>query len=87
MKKSIIYALSGVFMAGCAGSSSFIDTSKLPDTYQCGYMKDICKEAQDYEAKYSMMTSDEKKEFKNLLMVYRQQCSEAVEQCKKSGNK
>jgi len=83
----MIVAIAGIVIMGCAGSSTFVDTSNLPDTYQCGYMKDICKESQDFESKYEAMNPDEKKEFKNLLMVYRKQCSSALEECKKSGSK
>lgn len=87
MKKSFICAISGIMFIGCAGGSSFVDTSKLPDTYQCSYMKDVCKEAREYEAQYEQMSSEDKKEFKNILLVYRKQCSDALEQCKKSGQK
>jgi hypothetical protein len=87
MKILLSVILSFLLLAGCAGGSSFIDTAKLPDTYQCNYMKDVCKEAQDFEAKYEAMSPEEKKEFKNLLMVYRNQCSSALKVCQKSGNK
>lgn len=50
-------------------------------------MKDVCKEAQDFEGKYESMTPEEKKEFKNLLMVYRNQCSNALDMCRKSEKK
>lgn len=87
MKALFIVTLSFFVLTGCAGSSSYIDTAKLPDTYQCNYMKDVCKEAQDFEGKYESMTPEEKKEFKTLLMVYRSQCSNALDVCRKSGNK
>jgi hypothetical protein len=87
MKTLSVLALSFLALTGCAGSSSFIDTAKLPDTYQCNYMKDVCKEAQDFEGKYESMNPEEKKEFKNLLMVYRNQCSNALDACRKSGSK
>lgn len=48
-------------------------------------MKDICKEAQEFESRYASMSADEQKEFKNLLMVYRNQCSSAQQECLKSG--
>jgi hypothetical protein len=67
----------------CAGTRT-VDTSKLPNTYQCTYMKDICKEAQDYERQYNKMTPDEKKEFETILKAYRSQCSDALELCQKS---
>lgn len=70
-------------LVSCAGTRT-VDTSKLPDTYQCTYMKDICKEAQEYERQYNKMTSEEKKEFENIMKAYRSQCSDALELCKKS---
>lgn len=87
MKALSIVILSFLAFAGCAGSSAFVDTAKLPDTYQCKSMKDVCKEAQEFEGKYESMTPDEKKEFKNLLMVYRNQCNNALDMCRKSGKK
>jgi hypothetical protein len=47
-------------------------------------MKDICKEARDFETSYNRMSPDEKKEMKDVLRAYRLQCSEAIEVCKKS---
>lgn len=47
-------------------------------------MKDVCKEAQDFEAKYEAMNSEEKKEFKSLLFTYRKQCNDALNLCLKS---
>jgi len=85
MGRFFIVVCGCVIILGCASNRSFIDTSKLPDTYQCNYMKEICKEAQEFESRYSSMNADEKKEFKNLLMVYRKQCSSAQEDCLKSG--
>lgn len=72
-----------VLFVSCAGTRT-VDISKLPDTYQCSYMKDICKEAQDYERQYNKMTPDEKKEFETILKAYRSQCSDALELCQKS---
>lgn len=77
--------LAGSFLlAGCGGKSSFINTAELPDTYQCNYMKDVCKESQEFEGKYQAMSSEDKKEFESLLMAYRKQCSDALSACKKS---
>jgi hypothetical protein len=70
-------------IVSCAGTRT-VDTSNLPDSYQCTYMKDICKEAQEYERQYNKMTPDEKKEFENILKAYHSQCNDALELCKKS---
>lgn len=84
MKVKTFFLAGSFLLAGCGGNSSFIDTSKLPDTYQCNYMKDVCKESQEFESKYQTMNSEDKKEFESLLMAYRKQCSDALDACKKS---
>jgi hypothetical protein len=71
-----------LIISSCA--SSYVNTAKLPDTYQCQYMNDVCKEATEFETKYEQMTPEQKKEFKNLLMTYRSQCNDALDACKKS---
>jgi uncharacterized protein YnzC (UPF0291/DUF896 family) len=47
-------------------------------------MEEICKEAREFESKYSQMSEEEKEEFKTLRDTYRDQCNTALEQCKKS---
>jgi hypothetical protein len=84
MKVSILVIVGLFFLAGCAGSTSFVNTANLPDNYQCNYMKDVCKEAQEFEAKYAAMNPEEKNEFKTLLMTYRKQCSSALDECQTS---
>ncbi|NLG17184.1 MAG: hypothetical protein GX556_07645 [Fibrobacter sp.] len=66
------------------GKPVLVDTSKLPDTYQCNYMKDVCKETEEFEGRYSRMSAEEQEEFKNVLQTYRSQCSDALELCRKS---
>jgi hypothetical protein len=85
MRSVFIFVCVCMTLFGCASNRAFIDTSKLPDTYQCNYMKDICKEAEEFESRYSSMNAEEQKEFKNLLMVYRKQCSSALDECQRSG--
>jgi hypothetical protein len=85
MRRVLIVVCGCITLFGCASNSGFIDTSKLPDTYQCNHMKDICKEAQEFESRYASMSADEQKEFKNLLMVYRNQCTSAQAECQRSG--
>jgi hypothetical protein len=47
-------------------------------------MKDVCKEARDFENKYQYMSREEKEEFKTLLQTYQSQCNDALDACKKS---
>ena len=56
------------------------DTSKLPDNYSCNYMKDVCKEAREFESRYSRMSKEEQEEFKTVLQTYRNQCNDALEE-------
>jgi hypothetical protein len=69
-------------IAGCG--REVIDLSKANDSYQCTYMKDVCREAADYEAKYQTMSAEEKKEMKTILDTYRSQCSNAIKMCNTS---
>jgi len=73
-------------LTGCGGTI-FIDRSKLPDTYQCAHMDEVCKESQEFEHTYEKLSPDEKKEAETVLKAYRLQCESALEMCKKSGKK
>lgn len=84
MKIFFFLAVCFCFLLFSCGGSSYIEVSKLPDTYQCTHMEEICKEAREFESKYSQMSDEEKKEFKTLRDTYRDQCNTALEQCKKS---
>lgn len=81
---TIIYLITVAIFLSCGGPG-FVDTSKLPDTYQCEHMKEICKEARDFEGQYSKMSQEEQKEFEILLKTYNNQCNDALEACRKSG--
>ena len=83
MKYIVIMVLLSLILISCGGTT-FVNTATLPDTYQCSYMKDICKEARDFETSYNRKSSEEKKEMKDVMRAYRLQCSEAIEVCKKS---
>ncbi|HEX3019077.1 MAG TPA: hypothetical protein VHP36_02195 [Chitinispirillaceae bacterium] len=67
------------------GGPKYVEVNKLPKTYQCDHMEEICKEAREFEGKYSQMNKEEKEEFKTLLDTYQSQCNTALEQCQKSG--
>lgn len=85
MKKVILigFVLVAV-MTNCASKTKYINTADLPDTYQCDYMKEICKEAQDFQRKYSQMSEEDKRESKTILNAYIDQCSNAQDLCEKS---
>jgi hypothetical protein len=71
--------------SGCG--RQVIDLSKANDSYQCQYMKDVCREMSEYEAKYEKMTGEEKKEMKPILDTYRSQCGSAIKACNESSPK
>jgi type IV pilus biogenesis protein CpaD/CtpE len=82
------FAMVGVSMmlSGCGGTE-FVNTAELPETYQCQHMKDVCKEAREFEGIYSRMSPEERKDAENVLKAYRMQCNDALEICQKSGKK
>ena len=75
-----------IIATGCGGAE-FVNTANLPDTPYCNHMKDICKEAREFEATYQKLSDDEKKDAEGVLKAYRMQCNDAVEACKKSAGK
>lgn len=82
MKLSFLLS-SLLFLVSCGGTT-YVDLNKLPDTYQCQHMKDICKEAKEYESNYLRMAKEEQEEFKTLLETYQNQCNDALDLCKES---
>jgi hypothetical protein len=75
----------GIITGGIAGCGrEVLDLSRANDSYQCTYMKDVCHEAAEYEAKYEKLSGDGKKEMKTILDAYRSQCSNAIKLCNNS---
>lgn len=75
-----------VAVVGCSGTI-YVDTSKLPDSYQCDHMEEVCKESREFERTYEKLAPDEKKDAETVLKAYRLQCTGALEMCRKSGSK
>lgn len=75
-----------VLSIGCGGTE-FVNTATLPDNYLCAQMKDICKEAREFESAYAKMPASDRKEAETVLKGYRMQCADALDQCKKSAKK
>jgi hypothetical protein len=73
-------------LSGCGGAE-FVNTAKLPDNPYCNHMKEVCKEAREFETSYGKMSPEEKKEAENILKAYRMQCNDALDACKKSAGK
>jgi type IV pilus biogenesis protein CpaD/CtpE len=84
-RRSILFAAVCTlpFAAGCGGPD-LVNTAKLPDNYLCAHMKDVCKEAREFEIAYGKMSPAERKDAENVLKAYRMQCNDAVQQCTKS---
>jgi hypothetical protein len=68
---------------GCGGTE-FVNTAKLPDNLYCRQMKDVCKEAREFENNYAKLSPEEKKDAENVLKAYRMQCNDALDACRKS---
>lgn len=83
-KTRILGVVFTIAFAGCAPKTTIINLADLPDTYQCNYMKEICKEAEDFQRQYSKMSEEEKKESKTILNAYIDQCANAQDLCTKS---
>jgi hypothetical protein len=87
VKQSIrlVALAAGTAVLGSGGCvRQVVDLSKANDSYQCQYMKDVCREESEYEAKYAKMTGEEKKEMKSILDTYRSQCGSAIRACDES---
>ncbi|MBN1577044.1 MAG: hypothetical protein JW913_10855 [Chitinispirillaceae bacterium] len=85
------FIAAGLFSAllcssGCGGAE-FVNTADLPDNNYCRYMKEICREAREFENAYAKLTPDERKDAENILKAYRIQCNDAIDACKKSAHK
>ena len=73
-------------MGACAPKTTLVDFNNVPDTHHCQFMKEICKEAEDFQSQYQSMSNDEKEDAKAINNAYVQQCADAQEMCKKSAN-
>lgn len=82
---TIIFS-SALLLTGCGGTR-FVNTADLPDNYLCQHMKEVCKEARQFESEYNKLSSEEKKETKNILKAYRMQCNDALSQCQESAKR
>ncbi len=72
-----------ITVSGCGGPD-LINTADLPDNNYCRHMKEICKEARDFENAYQKMSREERKEAESVLKAYRIQCNDAYNECRKS---
>jgi hypothetical protein len=77
-------AVTAWFFCGGCGGAKFVNTAGLPDNSYCNHMKDICKEAREFEARYGTLSPEEKKDAITILKAYRLQCNDALDACRKS---
>jgi hypothetical protein len=88
MMKKIIALTSAIcgslIIGACAPKTTLIDFNNVPDTPHCQSMKDICKEAEDFQRQFQSMTAEERQDAKTILNAYIQQCADTQVMCKKS---
>ncbi|MDR2729153.1 MAG: hypothetical protein LBB56_08455 [Chitinispirillales bacterium] len=89
MKKIKITALTAVVCGAlvinaCAPKTTLVDFNNVPDTHHCQFMKEVCKEAEEFDRQYQSMSAEEKQDAKTILNAYVQQCADAQEICKRS---
>lgn len=89
MKKIKITALttavcSVLVIAACSPKTTLVDLNNVPDTHHCQFMKETCKEAEEFNRQYQSMSDEEKQDAKTILNAYVQQCADAQEICKQS---
>jgi len=73
-----------VLMAACAPKPVLFDVSNVPANDRCDYMKDVCKEAEKFQAKFESMTREEKEDAKAVMSAYSQQCKDAQDMCRQT---
>lgn len=79
---SVAIIVVGMLGAGCAPAT--FSTTTLESDYYCSYMKDVCREAREFEERYATMTAEAKEDAENVLKAYQYQCNQASDACKKS---
>ncbi|MCL2689894.1 MAG: hypothetical protein FWE57_08635 [Chitinispirillia bacterium] len=73
------------FLIGaCAPKKVLVDFNNVPDTHHCQFMKEICKEAEEFNRRFQSMSAEEKEDAKTINNAYVQQCADAQEMCKRS---
>lgn len=75
----------GALMIGaCAPKTTLVDFNNVPDTHHCQFMKEVCKEAEEFQRQYQSMDAEEKEDAKTILNAYIQQCADSQEMCIRS---
>jgi hypothetical protein len=67
---------------GGSGKTVHLNFNTVPDNERCNYMKDVCREAERFEAQFDRMSKEEKQDARTVLNSYIQQCADAQEMCK-----
>jgi uncharacterized membrane protein len=90
MKKTKISAViaAALFcaLAACAPKPVLLDLSgkNVPDNERCQFMKESCKEAQEFQNQYEQMSKEEQQDARAVMSAYTQQCQDAQEMCRKT---
>ena len=68
-------------LLSCAPTIVVDPNAETSNPYYCEYMKEVCRESEEFERTYAAMGKEEQKEAENILNAYRYQCSEAALRC------
>jgi len=71
---------------GCGPKPVLLDMNgkDVPDNERCQFMKESCKEAQEFQSQYERMSPEEKSDAKAVLNAYVRQCEGAQDLCRKT---
>ncbi|MDR2577507.1 MAG: hypothetical protein LBC70_01665 [Chitinispirillales bacterium] len=80
-----VFAATAVCVAlvlACASTKTVhLDFNNVPDNERCDYMKDVCRDAERFEAQFEQMGRDERQDARTILNAYIQQCADAQAMC------
>jgi len=83
-KMLAIALLAAAILAACAPKPVLFDISSAPSNERCDYMKDVCKEAEAFQAQFESMSRAEREEAKTILSAFTQQCIDAQKICRQT---
>jgi hypothetical protein len=77
-------------LAALACAPRVVVPPSIPDTDtevasdECEMMKEVCRQAQEFQKQYETLPEEEKKDMSTILSTYVEHCRQATESCKKS---
>ena len=80
--KAFITAVCCAALWSCAPKTVMLDFNNVPDNERCNYMKEVCKDAERFQAQFNAMNREEQQEAKVILGAYIEQCRGAHNLCR-----